>query len=197
MKKVLIIFLASVFVLGIGHKVYAREAGMKKVVMVIAENNFRDEELLEPKKILEENGIEVTVASTSLNYSKGMLGAKYKPERLLSDINAADFDAVIFVGGGGASQYWDDPVAQKLAQDAFKANKVLAAICIAPVTLAKAGVLKGKRATVWSSEGDKLKASGATYTAKAVEKDGNVITASGPSAAAEFAEEIVKALKSK
>jgi len=168
---------------------------MKKAVMIIAQDSFRDEELLEPKEILERNGIEVKVASTTLDYAKGMLGAKVKPDILVSDVNARDFDAIIFIGGQGASQYWDDPVAQRLAQDGISANRIVAAICIAPVTLAKAGILKGKRATVWSSEASQLKAAGAKYTGRNVEKDGNIITASGPTAAMEFAEALLSSLE--
>jgi protease I len=167
---------------------------MKKVVMIIAQDNFRDEELLEPKKILEHSGIEVKIASTTVKEVKGMLGAKVKPDVLLIDINVRDFDAVVFVGGIGASQYWDDPLAHKLAQDALNANRIVAAICIAPVTLAEAGILGGKRATVWSSEAGQLKAAGANYTGRPVEKDGNIITAAGPFAAVEFAEELMRAL---
>jgi protease I len=85
-------------------------------------------------------------------------------------------------------------VAYKVVNDAVNRNKILAAICIAPVTLAKAGALKGKRATVWSSESGQLKAGGAIYTGKNVEKDANIITAAGPFAAKEFGEELVKAL---
>jgi len=168
---------------------------MKKAVMIIAQGDFRDEEFLQPKEILEKNSIEVKVASSSLKLARGVLGAKVKPDILINDVKAGDFAAIIFVGGPGSSEYWNDPVAHKLAQEAAKTNKIVAAICIAPVTLAKAGVLKGKRATVWYSEAGQIKASGANYTGSSVEKDGNIITANGPQAAKEFAEEIVKALK--
>ncbi len=176
---------------------YAQEGVtvMKKVVMVIAQDDFRDEELLEPKEILERNGIEVKIASTTLGEVRGMLGAKVYPDILVNDINTKDFEAIVFVGGVGASQYWDDPVAHKLAQEAINTNRIVAAICIAPVTLARAGILKGKRATVFSSEAGQLKANGVDYTGKAVEKDGNIITASGPTQALEFGAELAKALK--
>jgi len=168
---------------------------MKKVVMIIAQDNFRDEELFVPKEILEQSGIEVKIASTSLNPAKGTLGKKAQPDILVKDIDIKDFSALIFVGGGGSSQYWDDPLAHKLIKDALDLERVVAAICIAPVTLARAGILKGRRATVFSSEAALLKAHGANYTGSSVEKDGKIITASGPAAAKEFGEEIVKALK--
>ncbi|MFH1578198.1 MAG: DJ-1/PfpI family protein [Candidatus Omnitrophota bacterium] len=168
---------------------------MKRAVMIIAENNFRDEELLEPKKILEDAGINVLVASLTQADSAGMLGAKVKPDMKLADINVEEFDAVIFVGGSGASIYWDNPIAHKIARDAYSANRIVAAICIAPVTLAKAGLLKGKKATVWPSEAEKIKSAGAVYTAGDVERDGFIITASGPLAASMFGEEVRNALR--
>ncbi|MBU3958379.1 MAG: DJ-1/PfpI family protein [Candidatus Omnitrophica bacterium] len=167
---------------------------MKKVVMVIAQEGFRDEEFLQPKEILEKNGIEVKVASSSLKEATGTLGAKVNPDLLIKDVDISEFAAVIFVGGGGSSQYWDDPIAHKLAREGLNTDKIVAAICIAPVTLARAGILKGKRATVFSSEAPQLKANGADYTAQDVERDGNIITASGPEAAREFGEELVRAL---
>ncbi|HPO91625.1 MAG TPA: DJ-1/PfpI family protein, partial [Victivallales bacterium] len=71
-------------------------------LMIIAENNFRDEELLIPKKILEENNIKVIISSTTIQTVTGMLKAKIKPDILLNDVNASDYDAIIFVGGIGA-----------------------------------------------------------------------------------------------
>ncbi len=116
---------------------------MKKAVMIIAPEKFRDEELLEPKEVLEKNGIAVTVASLSLNMAVGTLGAQVKPDMLMQDINISDFAAVIFVGGAGSSCYWQDPVAHKLVKDTYSHGKVIAAICIAPITLANAGILSG------------------------------------------------------
>ncbi len=167
----------------------------KKVVIIIAKNNFRDEELLEPKAILEKNGAAVTIASSSLKESKGMLGAKVSPDILFTDIAVGDYDAVIFVGGTGSSEYWDNPTAHTIAKVANKANKIVGAICIAPVTLAKAGLLKGKKATTYSSTVNDIKSEGANYTGEGVERDGNIITADGPASAKKFGEAIVKALQ--
>jgi len=166
----------------------------KKVVMIIAEKDFRDEELLEPKKILEEQGTGVTLASTTLNTATGMFGAKAKPDILVSEVKVDNYDAVIFVGGAGASQYWNDSTAHSIARETVQKDKILCAICIAPVTLANAGVLSGKKATVWASEKGKLEAKGASYTGNSVETAGKIITGSGPQAAGEFGKTIATAL---
>ncbi len=166
----------------------------KNVLMVIASTNFRDEELEIPRGILQGEGAKITLASSSLNESRGVLGKTERPDVLLKSVRAEDYDALIFVGGAGASEYWDDPVAHKLVKDIWGEGRLVAAICIAPVILANAGVLKGKKAAVWSSEAEKLSQKGASCTGAGVEVDGNLITANGPQSAKEFGERIVDAL---
>ena len=66
--------------------------------------------------------------------------------------------------------------------------------CGAPAILAKAGILKGRNATVYPTGVDYLKECSVSYTGKPVEIDGRIITASGPDAAGEFGRELVRAL---
>jgi len=73
--------------------------------MVIAPENFRDEEYARPREILESAGYAVVVASRSRETARGMLGMRVQPELLLSEARAADYDAVVFVGGSGAQTY--------------------------------------------------------------------------------------------
>ena len=176
---------------------WERAATAPKAVMVIAHQSFRDEELAEPRKLLEHAGCWVVVASSATSPAKGMLGALVTPDLLVKDVKVADYDAVVFVGGTGAQEYWNDPTAQQIARDAVAQGKLLGAICLAPVTLANAGVLEGKKATVWSSEAGRLKARGAEYTGAAVQVDGSIITADGPEAAKEFGRALVDALPAK
>jgi protease I len=162
--------------------------------MIIAPQNFRDEELFEPKQILTEKGAEVKIASASLEMAGGMLGAEIQPDMLISGIEPDQWDAIILIGGAGASRYWEDLSVHSMLNEAVKQNKVVGAICIAPVTLANAGILSGKRATVSVSERQKLADKGAECTFKDVQRDGNIITASGPPAAKAFGDAIAKAL---
>jgi len=80
-----------------------------------------------------------------------------KPDILIKDVNVKTFDAVVFVGGPGAEEYFHNPVALKIAQEAYKEGKVVGAICIAPRILAEAGILKGKKATVFHSQIEAIK----------------------------------------
>ncbi len=186
MKKV-ILFLLVLFSLS-----YARDI---RVVMVIANNGFRDEELFVTKRVLEDAGVKVVVASDALSTARGMLGGKFKPDMLYKDIDPSKFDGIIFVGGIGASVFWNDKKAHEIAREFFKKKKLVAAICIAPVTLAKAGILNGRRGTVWPSEGRTLERYGCKYTGRGVEVDGFVVTAAGPRFAKDFANEILRILR--
>ncbi|MDD3580343.1 MAG: DJ-1/PfpI family protein [Desulfobacca sp.] len=194
-RKILSSLSAIIFCLGLLSGLVQAQVAVPQAVMVIAPENFQDQELLVTKQVLEQGGVKVTVASTTTAECRGMQGAKVKPEVLLKDVKAADFDAVIFVGGSGASIYFDHSTALELARQAAAQGKVVAAICIAPVTLAKAGLLSGKKATVYPSGKKELEQAGATYTGAAVSVDGKLITASGPPAATAFGQAILKQLQ--
>lgn len=167
----------------------------KTAVMIIAFEGFRDEEYFEPKAILENNGVKVTTASTKTGTAAGKLGAKAKVDITIEEVEIKNFDAVIFVGGPGSYQYFNNHIAFRIAKEAIlHHNKVLAAICAAPGILAHAGVLSGRSATVFPAEAGLLQSKGAFYTKKSVEIDGNLITADGPKSAKQFGEAIVAKL---
>ncbi len=173
----------------------------KKIVMVIAFKNFRDEEYFEPKEVFERLGIGLRTASNIEGTAIGVDGGEANVDFLVSEVKSQDFDAIVFVGGPGCLDSLDNEVSYKLVRKSFAQNKILAAICIAPVILARAGVLNGKKATVWSSPLDRspvkiLKENGAIYIDKGVVVDGKIITGNGPAVAKEFAEKIIEVLTS-
>jgi len=166
----------------------------KKIVMIIAYHDFRDEEFFTPFSVLKEAGAEVMVASSQQGKAKGMLGKSVEVNTLIGDITVTNFDAIVFIGGTGAQEYFNSPIAHRLAQDAVFQRKVLGAICIAPVTLANAGVLKGKKATCFSSVKPLIGKAGALIQNQSVVCDGSLITADGPQSASGFAAALVAAL---
>jgi len=167
----------------------------KSVLMIIASNNFRDEEYLHPREVLENEGAKITIASSTKKEATGMLGTKVVPDILIDEVDIDDYDAVVFVGGSGANEYWENEKAHEIAKKAYEKSKVIGAICIAPVTLARAGLLKGKKATVYPSEIENIKKEGVIYTGNSVEVDGKIVTGNGPTAAKEFGEKIAELLK--
>lgn len=167
----------------------------RKILMIIASQNFRDEEFEEPYGLLKQCGADVRVASSAKTKAKGMLGKVVVPEMLIAEVKPEEYDCIIFVGGGGAKEYFNSGTAHEIARKAVEKGRILCAICIAPATLANAGVLKGKKATCFPSVAETLTQNGAAYTKQPVVRDGKIITASGPEAAKEFARTIVHALE--
>jgi protease I len=168
---------------------------MKKVVFITAPEVFRDEEYYKPKKILEDAGIKVITASVKIGELTGRFGFNTTSTLLIQDINQNDFDAIVYVGGSGSSIFFHNLHALKLANDFSKQLKPTASICIAGVILANAGILKGKKATVFIDGKESLIEKGAIYTGVSLEIDGNIITANGPNVAEDFGKAILKALK--
>ncbi len=174
---------------------------MKKVLFVIAFRDFQDQEYLVPEDIIEDSGIKTETVSNKKGLAVGVFGETIKINKTISDIEVDNYEAVVFIGGGGCLPHLDNEKSYKIIKDFHKKNKIIAGICIASVILAKAGILKGKRATVWNSPMDQhpvrtLEKNGAIYKASSVIRDGNIVTARGPEVANEFGKEMVKALNS-
>ncbi len=155
---------------------------------------FEEDEYNIPRAVLEDAGVVVTVASPSLDLVKGLdKQTEVLPDLRLADARGSDYDAIVFVGGMGVDV--DDPEAQRIAQEAVAEAKVVAAICIAPIILAKAGVVEGKQVTAATQWTTLEKAGALVVTGGSVVRDGLIITANSPGGAREFGETIAAALE--
>ncbi|MHC4597163.1 MAG: DJ-1/PfpI family protein [Planctomycetota bacterium] len=168
--------------------------GAKRAVLIVASENFRDEELIETMRMLDAAAVQTTIASTKTGFVHGLLGKIAEARVLVNQLRVDDYDAIIFIGGPGAAEYFNNPVALNIAREAASKRKILAAICMAPTVLANAGVLTGVRATGFPTEREKLVQAGAVYTGAPVERDRFIITGSGPPASAQFGRAVADAL---
>ena len=167
---------------------------MVEVVMVIAPEVFRDEEYAQPKRVLESRGAHVVTASAAPGECIGKLGMRAVAELSVAEAAQTEWDAVVFVGGAGAAIFFDDEDAHRLARAAAAGGRVLSAICIAPSTIAHAGLLEGVEATAFPSQEQDLCSHGAHWTGEPVTRDGLIVTADGPQAATAFGEAIADLL---
>lgn len=169
----------------------------KNILMVIASNDFRDEEFKEPHSLFLTEGANVVIASTDTSEAKGMLGMKVKPDILIEEVKPLDFDAIVLVGGSGSTELWENEKLHEHLRNAYENKKVIGAICLSPVTLVKAGILKGKSVTCYETpEVVKIfKENDVGLTGKSVDVIEQIITANGPPAAKEYAEKIIEFLK--
>lgn len=177
---------------------------MKKVAMVIALNGFRDEEYLVPKQIFEQHNINVVTVSTDYGTARGKLGHMCGVDVSIDDLKESEFDAIVFVGGPGTPEVRSHKRTEELVLAFHNNGKTIGAICWAVTILAKAGILKGRKATLWVGHDPEFKMTttqylllnGGTHVQQGVIQDGRIITADGPGSAREFgltvAKEILK-----
>ncbi len=167
---------------------------MADVVMVIAAEGFRDEEYALPRAVLEAAGVRVETASNCVGRCVGRFGLEADATLDVATAAGREWDAVVFVGGPGADVFFEDPAAHALARRVLSEGGVVAAICIAPATLARAGLLDGVRATAFPTVTDDLVIRGARWSDAPVVTDGRIVTGNGPEIAREFGIAITDAL---
>lgn len=168
-----------------------------RVLIVIADKDFNEFEYRTVRDILSRTGADITVASPSSHQALGMSGTRLTPDIIVSKAEAENYDAIVFIGGTGLKRYWSNRHFLRLARDAVQKEKILGAICWAPVILANAGVLKGKKCTVAPMDGaaDIVTRTGGIYTASHLTVDGRIITADSPPFSEGFAKAIAQKLE--
>jgi protease I len=162
----------------------------RPTLVVIAQTGFQDVELSGTLAGLKNKQIEYVLSSKNQGVCQGKYGGQVDAAVAWRDVDENAYQAVAFIGGPGAGVLKDDKDVLQVAKKFMHANKLIGAICIAPTILAQAGVLEGKRATVWcdanQTQAKFLESHGATYTGTLVEVCDNVVTGNGPEAAEAF-----------
>lgn len=170
------------------------------VALVVAHTDFQPIEYLEPKKILQSHGVNVLTASNNPGVAISKDTNVSAPiDVTLDKLDLDDLDGIFFIGGPGALTHLDNSTSYHQLIKAKDLKIPHGAICISVRILAKAGVLKGLSATGWDDDNALsgiLQGYGATYEKdKQVLIDGDVVTATGPRVAKEFAQSIVQLLR--
>lgn len=167
----------------------------KRVLMVIAPHDFQDHEYFDTKESLTSVGINVDTVSTHSGSCVSTHGKSVFVNSGLDEVDQHLYDGIVFVGGSGVEELFHNQKAIDLALEFYQTEKIVAAICWAPVILVKAGILgAGKKATCWAGAKADLAAVGVEYLEQSVVLDGKIITAEGPTVAHEFGQTIAGAL---
>jgi putative intracellular protease/amidase len=152
----------------------------KKALIITPQTGFQDEEFLEVRRGLELNSVQVLVASLRAGPIRGIAGTVAQADLSISEAHAADFGAIVLIGGPGTVALFNTRPLWDLIREAAAQRKIIAASGNAPAVLAAAGVIKGSRVTGSLDIQAMLVNAGATYTGRAVEKDGPLVTSMGP-----------------
>ena len=165
-------------------------------IIVPLANGVEEIEAVAIIDILRRAGLEVIAASVddeSLDI-EGAHGIGLVADATLAELDASAADAIVLPGGMTAAiTLKADERVRNIAREFFFSGKLVAAICAAPIVLAAAGILDGRKATSYPTELDKL-AGAICQKGKHVVVDGNLITGAGPAAAVEFALKIAETL---
>ncbi|MDR3666634.1 MAG: DJ-1/PfpI family protein [Ignavibacteriaceae bacterium] len=152
---------------------------------------FNEEEFFITKGVLEKNNYKSFTASDARDMCEGSNGKKFKADLRLENINANNFSGFVLIGGYGAKDYKNNFRLHKVLNDFNNSGKIIAAICIAPLILAAAGLLTGKSATCYPDVKQDLIKPDIDYKDLPVVITKNIITANSPKASFEFAESIL------
>lgn len=172
---------------------------MAKKVLILATDGFEQSELIDPKRALEDAGIETTVASPKSGEIKGWdqtdWGKSVKVDKTLDEISADDFDALLLPGGQiNPDKLRLEEKAVALVKAFAQSGKPVAAICHGPWLLVEADVVKGRTVTSWPSIRTDLRNAGATVVDEQVVVDGNFITSRKPDDIPAFAMALIEAV---
>jgi 4-methyl-5(b-hydroxyethyl)-thiazole monophosphate biosynthesis len=168
---------------------------MPRVAVILADG-FEEVEAIAIVDVLRRANIDTVIAGLHDGHVASARNVKVVPDTVLDSVKADDFDMIVLPGGQpGSDNLNADPRVKELIKSFSAKGKLTGAICAAPIVLASAGVLAGKRATSFPSYKDKL--GGAVYEESSVVVDGNVFTSRGPGTALNFGLAIVERLVSK
>jgi protease I len=169
-------------------------------ILIVATDGFEESELFGPRKILIERGAEVKLASPDLKPIQATVhddpGKTIRPDMLVEDASAKDFDALILPGGvrnPDALRTNEKVIA--LIKDFERAGKPVAAICHGPWLLVEADLVRGRTVTSWPSIRTDLRNAGGTVVDQPVVVDGNIITSRKPDDVEPFTNAVIEAVE--
>jgi protease I len=169
-------------------------------ILIIATDGFEESELFGPRAILRERGASVALASPSMTPIQATVcddpGRTIKPDLVIADAKAEDFDALLLPGGViNPDALRTNRQAVALVRAFVATGKPVAAICHGPWLLVEADVLRGLRATGWASIRTDLRNAGAQVSDERVVCDGRLVTAQSPADVEAFTDALIAAIE--
>lgn len=174
---------------------HQKESSMKKCYLFLAEG-FEESEAVIVTDVLRRGILDITLVSMTGKLAvKGSHEITVVADHLFEDCDFTTADLLVLPGGmpGTLNLKRDVRLAELLI--AYNAQqRLLAAICAAPLVLGQLELLKGREATVFPGFEDQL--IGATILDQTIVVSENIITSRGVVSAVEFGLKLVQLLQS-
>jgi protease I len=170
-------------------------------ILIVATDGFEESELFGPRKILIDRGADVRLASREPRPIQATVhddpGKTIRPDMVIEDASASDFDALILPGGvRNPDALRTNKAAIALIRAFADAGKPVAAICHGPWLLVEADLVRGRPVTSWPSIRTDLRNAGANVVDEPVAVDGNIVTSRKPDDVEQFTEAVVTLIQS-
>lgn len=164
-----------------------------KVLVPLVEG-FEEIEVFAVVDILRRAGIEAITAGVSGSIVTGAHKVRVNADARMLDVQPEGFSGIVLPGGNpGTDNLMRAERIVRIVDDFAKQGKLVAAICAAPLILAKLGLLKERKATIFPGYEKEL----GKPRNDPVVADGNIITSQGPGTAVAFALKIVEQMMGK
>ncbi len=165
-------------------------------ILIVATDGFEESELFGPRQILQERGADVALASLKRDPIQATVhddpGKTIRPDLLIADARADDFDALLLPGGvRNPDQLRMHGEVIDLINAFAGQDKPIAAICHGPWLLVEADLLQGKMATSWPSIRTDLRNAGANVVDRPAVTDGNIVTSRNPDDVEAFTDALI------
>jgi 4-methyl-5(b-hydroxyethyl)-thiazole monophosphate biosynthesis len=171
---------------------------MMKKVLLLLHPGVEEIEAVTAIDLLRRAGIEVlTVSVTSDLEVIGGRGIALKADALLSADPKQTFEAfdmLVIPGGPGVDELRKHPGVLELVRRFHREDRLIAAICAAPLVLLDAGITPGHTLTSFPSAEEELRPKVKAYVSNRVVRDGKLITSRGAGTAEEFSLALIEIL---
>lgn len=170
-------------------------AAKDKRVLIFAENDYEDLELLYPKLRLIEAGVQVTVAGPREKVYKSKHGYPVETDGNVADFNPADFDGVVIPGGWCPDRLRRYEEVLSFTREIANAGKLVGAICHGGWVMVSADILRGRRCTSVAAIKDDMKNASGNWVDEPTVVDGGLVTAQVPKDLPAFCREMLAVLE--
>jgi 4-methyl-5(b-hydroxyethyl)-thiazole monophosphate biosynthesis len=163
-------------------------------LMTLFANGFEEIEAFSVISVLRTAGIDVDMIGVVGSVITGGHGVRAMMDNRINNIKAGDYDGIIIPGGSmSCENLGRSKAVMDIIKDFDEKGKLVAAICCAPLLLAKADILDNRKATIYPGMEKEL-----SYPrGEKVVVDRNIITSQGPGTALDFSLSIVELLLGK